>query len=211
MAVPIVLATHNAPKLSELRRILDAHQLRQVTVLSAADIDLPEPEETGATFAENALLKARAGAGVSGLACLADDSGLEVEALGGEPGVRSARYAGGHGDDECNLALVLERMAGVTDRRARFVCVAALVTPRGGEHTATGVLEGTLTLEPRGANGFGYDPIFQPRGTSLTTAEMTSEDKDAISHRGRALAGIVGYVATYVATQGQSRPPRSTA
>lgn len=211
MAVRIVLATHNAGKLAELRRILDAAQLTDVALLSAADVGLTEPEETGATFVDNALLKARAGAGASGLACLADDSGLEVNALGGEPGVRSARYAGAHGDDEANLDLVLERMTGVADRRARFVCVAALVTPEGREWTATGTLEGTLTTQRRGANGFGYDPIFQPLGALLTTAEMTAEDKDAISHRGAAFRSIASDVAAYVATLDQSLPPRSTA
>lgn len=211
MAVPIVLATHNAGKLAELRRILDAAQLAHVELLSAADLALPEPEETGETFEANALLKARAGAGVAGLACLADDSGLEVDALGGEPGVRSARYAGAHGDDGANLDLVLARMEGVVDRRARFVCVAALVTPAGDEWTARGTVEGTLTRTPRGANGFGYDPIFQPCGASVTTAEMTPEDKDAISHRGAAFGSIARNVATYVATLDQSLPPRSTA
>src|SRR5688572_29931102 len=178
MSVAVVLASHNAGKLLELARILTAQQL-DVELLSAGDVSLPEPEETGETFADNALLKARAGVASSGLACLADDSGLVVDALGGEPGVRSARYAGRHGDDEANLHLVLERMAGVTDRRARFVCVAALVTPAGNESTATGVIEGTLTLEPRGSGGFGYDPIFQPLGAQRTTAEISAEAKDA--------------------------------
>ena len=211
MAVTVVLATHNAGKLSELRRILDAQHLQDIQLLSAADVALGEPEETGATFADNALLKARAGVAACGYACLADDSGLVVDALGGEPGVRSARYAGQHGNDTANLDLVLERMAGVTDRRARFVCVAALVTPEGTEFTATGVVEGTLTAEARGTNGFGYDPIFQPLGASVTTAEMSAEHKDAISHRGQAFRGIAAAVATYSATRDQSLPPRSTA
>ncbi len=206
----IVLATHNQGKIAEMRRILDAQGLA-VTLLSAADVGLAEPEETGETFDDNALLKARAGVGASGLACLADDSGLEVDALGGDPGVRSARYAGLHGDDDANLALVLENMRGVEDRRARFVCVAALVTPAGEEHTATGVVAGTLTVAPRGRNGFGYDPIFQPLGASVTTAEMTPAQKDAISHRGAAFRGIADAVAAYVAASGQSLPPRSTA
>ena len=211
MGVRLVLATHNAGKLAELRRILDAQHLGHVRLLSAADAGLGEPEETGTTFTENALLKARAAAAASGYACLADDSGLEVDALGGEPGVHSARYAGAHGDDAANLALVLERMAGAPDRRARFVCVAALVTPDGAHYTETGVLEGTLTLEPRGTNGFGYDPIFQPLGAAATTAEMTAEAKDAISHRGRAFRAIAGWVATYLESLDQSLPPRSTA
>ena len=211
MTVPIVLATHNAGKLTELRRILDAQAVSGVRLLSAADAGLPEPEETGVTFEENALLKARAGAAASSMACLADDSGLVVDALGGEPGVRSARYAGRHGDDAANLDLVLENMAGVVDRSARFVCVAALVTPAGEEFTATGVLEGTLTLNPRGSNGFGYDPIFQPLGAVMTTAELPPEAKDAMSHRGQAFRGIVAAVVSYAERADQSLPPRSTA
>lgn len=209
MTVQIVLATRNTGKLVELQRILDAEHL-DVVLRSAADLSLPEPEETGETFADNALLKARAGVAFSGLACLADDSGLVVDALGGEPGVRSARYAGTHGDDDANLRLVLERMAGVTDRAARFVCVAALVTPSGEEFTATGTVEGTLTEHPRGTAGFGYDPIFQPLDGTVTTAEMSAADKDAISHRGQAFRGITPAVARY-ATSAQSLPPRSTA
>ena len=202
MAVTIVLATHNAGKLVEMRRILDAQRLASVTLLSAAEAGLDEPDETGETFADNALLKARAGAVATGLACLADDSGLEVDALGGDPGVLSARYAGTHGDDVANLELVLKRMDGVRDRRARFVCVAALVTPAGEEYTARGTLEGTLTDQPRGSNGFGYDPIFQPLGATVTTAELTAAQKDAISHRGAAFRGIAGCVATYLDSVG---------
>ena len=206
--VTVVLATHNRGKLVELQRILDGQDLA-VRLLSASDVDLPEPVEDGATFADNALLKARAGAAVSGLACLADDSGLVVDALGGEPGVRSARYAGIHGDDDANLRLVLARMADVSERAARFVCVAALVTPSGEETTATGVAEGTLTTQPRGDQGFGYDPIFQPEGYTVTTAEMAPATKDAISHRGKAFRAIAAAVAAYAT--GQSLPPRSTA
>ena len=204
----VVLATHNPGKLVELQRILDGLDL-DIELLSARDVALDEPEETGATFADNALLKARAGAAASGLACLADDSGLVVDALHGEPGVRSARFAGVHGDDAANLALVLERMDGMSDRAARFVCVAALVTPQGEEATATGVLEGTLTDKPRGERGFGYDPIFQPLGSTVTTAQMSAEEKDAISHRGQAFRRIAAAVGAYA--QGQSLPPRSTA
>lgn len=208
VATTIVLATHNAGKLAELQRILDAQDL-DVQLLSAGDVALDEPAETGTTFADNALLKARAGAAATGLACLADDSGLVVDALHGEPGVFSARYAGKHGDDAANLALVLERMQGVSERTARFVCVAALVTPQGEEATATGVLEGALTQQPRGDRGFGYDPIFQPLGATVTTAQMAPGDKDAISHRGTAFRRIAAAVAAYA--QGQSLPPRSTA
>lgn len=187
MTRSLVLASHNRAKVAELRRILAG---LDIGLLDAAEAGLPDVEETGQTFAENALIKARAARNHSGLPSLADDSGLVVDALGGEPGVRSARYAGRQGDDAANLALVLERTAGRGDRRARFVCVAALAAPDGREWTAEGVLEGTLTDRPRGANGFGYDPIFQPLGGSRTTAEMAPEEKDAISHRGRAFRRI---------------------
>lgn len=200
MTMQVVLATRNNGKLVELQRILDAEQL-DVQLLSGADVALPDTEETGETFADNALLKARDGVTATGLACLADDSGLVVDALDGEPGVRSARYAGRHGDDEANLRLVLERMAGVADRRARFVCVAALVTPSGQEFTASGEIEGTLTAEPRGQGGFGYDPIFQPLGSRVTTAEMSPQEKDAISHRGKAFRAITAAVADYATAE----------
>lgn len=187
MTVRLVLATRNAGKVVELRRILAD---LDVELLDAGDVDLPEAEETATTFAGNALAKARAGAAASGLPCVADDSGLAVDALGGAPGVHSARYAGTHGDDEANLALVLDRMAGVAHRRARFVCAAALVSPDGSEWTTEGEVEGTLLDAPRGTGGFGYDPIFVPTGETRTTAEMPSEDKDAISHRGQAFRAL---------------------
>ena len=206
MTTTVVLATHNQAKVVELRRILAAVGL-DVDLVSAREVDLPEPDESGTTFAQNALLKARAAAQASQLIALADDSGLAVDALGGAPGVHSARYAGAHGDDAANLALVLERMAGRPDRSARFVCVAALVTPAGIEHIVEGVVEGALTENPRGTNGFGYDPIFVPTGFTQTTAEMTSEEKDAISHRGKAFRAIAERLA---AELGQSLPPRST-
>ncbi|HVM20474.1 MAG TPA: RdgB/HAM1 family non-canonical purine NTP pyrophosphatase [Egibacteraceae bacterium] len=196
MTVELVLATHNRAKLAELQRILQ-RQAVDIRLLSLDDVDYPEPDETGDTFAENALIKARAAVAATGKLAVADDSGLVVDALGGEPGVRSARFAGRHGDDRANLELVLERMAGVSDRRARFVCVAALVTVDGVEHTAEGVLEGELVHEPRGTGGFGYDPIFQPLGAAVTTAEMTPEQKDAVSHRGQAFREIAVAVAQY--------------
>jgi XTP/dITP diphosphohydrolase len=183
----LVLATHNPGKVAELRRILAG---LDVELLSAGDVELGEVEETGATFADNALLKARAAVAACGLPCVADDSGLVVDVLDGEPGVRSARYAGAHGDDAVNLQLVLARTAGSADRRARFVCVAALVAPDGREWTADGVLEGTLAERPRGAGGSGYDPIFLPAGATRTTAEMTPGEKDAISHRGQAFRAL---------------------
>lgn len=187
MTVRLVLATHNAGKVVELRRIL---QDLDVELLDAGDVDLPEVEETATTFVGNALVKARAGATASGLPCVADDSGLVVDALDGAPGVHSARYAGTHGDDEANLALVLDRMAGVAHRAARFVCVAALVSPDGSEWSTEGTVEGTLLEAPRGTGGFGYDPIFVPLGETRTTAEMPPQDKDAISHRGQAFRAL---------------------
>lgn len=199
----VVLATHNHGKLVELRRILEAAGV-DVELLDADAVGLPDVAETGDTFVANALLKARAGAAVSGLACLADDSGLVVAALSGEPGVRSARYAGRHGDDEANLRLVLARLGDSADRRAHFECVAALVAPDGREWTASGVVEGTITTAPRGSGGFGYDPIFQPAGSSLTTAEMTPADKDAISHRGEAFRAIAPAVAELAQTSSAS-------
>ncbi len=183
----LVLATTNRGKVAELRRILAG---LDIELLSAAEVSLPEVEETGTTFLDNARLKAHAAAVASGLPSIADDSGLVVDALGGEPGVRSARYAGEPGDDEANLRLVLERMSGVENRAARFVCAAVLATPDGREWTAEGVLEGALTTAPRGSGGFGYDPIFLPDGHGRTTAEMAPEEKDAISHRGRAFRAL---------------------
>lgn len=202
----LVLATHNRAKVAELRRILDG---LGVDLRDAAAVGLADVEETGNTFLANALLKARAGAATCGLPCVADDSGLVVDALDGAPGVRSARYAGAHGDDEANLRLVLERMAGVDHRAARFVCAAVLVAPDGREWTAQETIEGRLTSAPRGTGGFGYDPIFQPDGDTRTTAEMPPGDKDAISHRGRAFRALRPAVAELVG--GQSPPPMSTA
>jgi XTP/dITP diphosphohydrolase len=183
----LVLATHNQGKVAELRRILDG---LDVELVDAGEIALPDVEETGETFADNALAKARAARDATGLPCVADDSGLVVDALGGAPGVRSARYAGRHGDDAANLALVLQRMAGQADRRARFVCVAALAAPDGREWTAEGTLEGVLEDEPRGDGGFGYDPILVPIGERRTVAELAPAEKDAISHRGKAFRGL---------------------
>lgn len=192
----LVLATRNAGKVRELERILGG---LDVELVDAAAAGLGDVEETGTTFEENALLKARAGVATSGAVCVADDSGLEVDALDGAPGVRSARYAGAHGDDAANTALVLERMAGRADRTARFVCVAALVTPDGREETARGTLDGTLTLAPRGSGGFGYDPILEVQGDTRTSAELSPDEKDAISHRGQAFRALRPLVADLAA------------
>jgi XTP/dITP diphosphohydrolase len=183
----VVLATHNRHKVVELRRILDG---AQIELVSGLDLKIPDVDETGETFADNALLKARACVDATGLPSVADDSGLVVDALHGAPGVRSARYAGEGADDAANLRLVLERLGQATERTARFVCVAALVTPDGHELTEDGVMEGALTDTPRGDGGFGYDPIFVALGEQRTNAELTPDEKDAISHRGAAFRAL---------------------
>jgi XTP/dITP diphosphohydrolase len=188
----LVLATANPGKLAELARIL-ADEHADVVLASQAEFPgAPGVSETGATFAENALLKAHAMAEFTGLPAVADDSGLCVDALNGMPGVLSARWSGRHGDDAANLQLVLAQTADVPDERrgARFVCAAALVLPGREEHVTEGVVTGRLIREPRGQHGFGYDPIFVPDGYDITTAEMAPADKDRISHRGRALRGL---------------------
>ena len=196
----VVLATRNAAKLRELARILSAQN--HGTQIRLAGLDefpgAPDVPETGATFEENALLKARAIADYTGLPAVADDSGLCVDALNGMPGVLSARWAGGHGDDKANLELVLAQVADVPDTRlgAQFVCAAALVVPGGAEWVVTGRVEGRLIRAPRGSGGFGYDPIFLPDGFGQTTAEMTAEAKDAISHRGRAFRALAPFIRT---------------
>ncbi|HPE11165.1 MAG: RdgB/HAM1 family non-canonical purine NTP pyrophosphatase [Actinobacteria bacterium] len=190
-----VLATRNRGKLAEISQILaDAGMPEQV--LDLDDIDVPDTRETGVTFAENALLKARAVVAQSGMPAMADDSGLAVDVLGGAPGVFSARWCGRHGDDAGNLDLLLKQLSDVAmeHRAARFVCAAVAVWPDGREVVELGELTGRLTFEPRGSNGFGYDPIFEistdqgPR----TTAELTPGEKHAISHRGRAFRALIG-------------------
>ncbi|HWG02143.1 MAG TPA: RdgB/HAM1 family non-canonical purine NTP pyrophosphatase [Trebonia sp.] len=196
----VVLATRNAHKVAELSRILA--EASPGVVLTGLDEfpDAPEVPETGLTFADNALLKARAIARFTGLPAVADDSGLAVDAMHGMPGVFSARWSGKHGDDRANLDLVLGQLTDVEARGAQFVCVAALVLPgtEAGEWTVTGVLSGELTRAPRGANGFGYDPIFMPQGGSRTTAELAPREKDAISHRGRAFRALAPVIAQHV-------------
>jgi XTP/dITP diphosphohydrolase len=197
----IVLATHNPGKLAELRRILAASRV-DVDVADLDDYpDMPQVAETGRTFAENALLKARAVAAHTGLPAVADDSGLCVDALNGMPGVLSARWSGRHGDDEANLRLLLAQLTDVpADRRAaHFACAAALVLPSGAEELTEGTVHGWLTGAPRGTNGFGYDPIFVPGSASLTTAQMPAEEKDAISHRGKALRALAPVIAVLLA------------
>jgi XTP/dITP diphosphohydrolase len=188
--VKLLVASRNAKKLAELNRILAAEGVSGLTVVGLADVPpFAGAPETGATFEENALAKARDAVAATGLPVIADDSGLAVDALNGMPGVLSARWAGGHGDDAANLDLVLAQLRDVPDERrgAAFVCAAALVTPDGAETVVRGEWRGTLTREPRGTNGFGYDPIFVPDGRDVTSAELSSAAKDALSHRGRAL------------------------
>ena len=193
----VVLATRNAGKIAELNRILADVGGRVEIVGLEAFPDAPDVPETGLTFADNALLKARAIAACTGLPAVSDDSGLAVDALHGMPGVLSARWAGSHGADDANLDLLLGQLADVGERGAAFVCVAALALPGGAEWTATGVLAGTLIRDRRGVNGFGYDPIFVPEGLATTTAELAPAEKDAISHRGRAFRAIAPLIAAH--------------
>jgi XTP/dITP diphosphohydrolase len=192
----LLLATRNAGKLAELQRLL-ASAVPGVEVLGLRDVpEYPEAPETGATFEENALLKAREAVRYTGLPAVADDSGLTVDALNGMPGIFSARWSGRHGDDEANTALLLGQLADVPDERrgAAFVCAAALVTPEGAEHVLRAEWRGEVLREKRGSNGFGYDPVFVPAGLELTAAELEPADKDAISHRGQAFTALLPVV-----------------
>ena len=192
----LLLATRNTKKLDELRRILAGADLP--VELVGLDADVPDVPETGLTFEENALIKARAGATATGLPAVADDSGIAVDALNGMPGVFSARWAGRHGDDRANLELVLAQLGDVPDehRGAAFVCAAALVLPGGGEFVTHGRQPGRLIRSPRGDGGFGYDPIFVAAGLDRTNAELTAAEKDAISHRGQAFRALAEIIAT---------------
>ena len=197
MSRRLLLATRNAGKLAELQRLLST-AVPGVEVVGLADVpEYPEAPETGATFADNALLKAREAVRYTGLPAVADDSGLTVEALNGMPGVLSARWSGRHGDDDGNTALLLGQLADVPDERrgAAFVCAAALVTPDGTEHVLVREWRGRVIGEKRGGNGFGYDPVFVPEGLQLTAAELAPAEKDARSHRGQAFAALVPLVA----------------
>ena len=189
----LLLASGNPRKLDELRRLLGQAGL-PLEVVGLCDVpDYPEPAETGATFEENALIKARAGYAATGLATLADDSGLEVDVLNQMPGVRSARWAGPGARDHDNLALLLRQLSDVepAQRRARFVCAAAYLDPNGREQVLRRTMEGMLVGEPRGTNGFGYDPAFVADGQDRTNGELSAADKDAISHRGQAIRALL--------------------
>lgn len=189
----MVLATANPGKLEELRRLL-ATQAPAVQLLGLGELPPYTPgPETGATFAENALAKAVEAVRHTGLPAVADDSGITVDALNGMPGVLSARWAGRHGDDAANCALLLGQVADVPDDRrgAGFVCAAAWALPDGRSEVVLGEVRGRLLRAPRGSGGFGYDPLFVPEGLTRTAAELAPEDKDRISHRGRALRLLV--------------------
>lgn len=189
----IVLATRNAGKVAELREILaDVLARLDAQLVGVAEFGVADVVETGVTFEANAALKALTVARETGLPALADDSGLAVDVLGGAPGVFSARWCGRHGDDEANLRLLLAQLADVPDehRAAAFECCAVLALPDGRTLAREGVFAGTLTREPRGENGFGYDPILQVAGREETSAELAPAEKNAISHRGKAFRAL---------------------
>ncbi|MEU5612987.1 RdgB/HAM1 family non-canonical purine NTP pyrophosphatase [Streptomyces sparsogenes] len=192
----LILATRNTYKITELRSILSDAGLDVELVGADAYPEVPDVKETGVTFAENALLKAHALARATGHPAVADDSGLCVDVLGGAPGIFSARWSGRHGDDRANLELLLSQLADVPDehRAAHFECAAALALPDGTERVVTGRLPGTLRRDPVGGGGFGYDPILQPDGETRTCAELTPEEKNAISHRGKAFRALAPVV-----------------
>jgi XTP/dITP diphosphohydrolase len=184
----LLLGTHNKGKIEELKELLA--DLEGLELLTFHERSFHEVEETGSTLRENALLKARTIGQETGIPVLADDSGLEVSSLNGEPGVRSARFSGVPVDYARNNTLLLERLKGVEDRRARFVIVIVLRLPDGREFLQEGILDGKIARHLIGTGGFGYDPLFIPDGSSLTLAEMTSVEKNVISHRQRAIVGI---------------------
>ncbi len=195
----VLVASGNAKKLKELETVLSELGVDGVELVSLKDVPAyPEPVENGLTFAENALIKAREGATQTGLPCVADDSGLAVAALNGMPGILSARWCGRHGDDAANNELLLAQTGDIDDphRGAAFVSCCALVTPSGDEFTAEGRWEGSLLREPRGEGGFGYDPLFAPADApGRSAAELTPEEKNARSHRGKALRELAPHIA----------------
>ena len=197
MSTQLLVASRNAKKLEEMRRIIVRAGIEGVDVVGLDEVPpFEETPETGAAFEDNAVVKARDALAATGLPSVADDSGISVDALNGMPGVLSARWAGSARSDQANLELVLEQIADVPDERlgAQFVCAAALVLTDGTEIVVRGVWPGTLVRKARGTNGFGYDPIFVPEGETRTSAELLTEEKDAISHRGRALSVLLGHL-----------------
>jgi XTP/dITP diphosphohydrolase len=193
----LVLASRNKGKVIEFQRILEALAPGEIELVGVVQYpDLVDVEETGLTFADNALLKARYTAGATGLPSISDDSGLCVDFLNGDPGIYSARWAGAHGNDQANLEKLLDQLKDVPDekRGAHFTCVAALALPDGRIHVEEGLFHGRILHEAVGDGGFGYDPIFSPLGLSISSAQMSAEEKDAISHRGKALRLIAPHV-----------------
>lgn len=188
----LIIATHNAGKAAEIRRLLE----KQYVVQSLKDLDFHEEiEENGDSFQENALIKARRIFDEFGKPCFADDSGLEVDALDGAPGIRSARFAGEPADDSANNRLLLEKLAGNPNRGAQFKTVIAYIDGLGNEHFFSGVVRGSLLSELSGDQGFGYDPLFVPEGKEITFAQMTKDEKNQISHRGMAIKELISYLA----------------
>lgn len=197
MSHKLLLATRNQGKIVEFRRILDAIAPGSIELVGLeAFPNLHDVDETGTTFEENALLKAREMSEATGLPAIADDSGLCIDALNGDPGIFSARWAGVHGDDQANLEKVLEQLKDLPDekRGAYFICVAALYLPDGRTFCQEGRFYGSILRAPVGENGFGYDPIFAPEGLDISSAQMSSVEKDAVSHRGKALRAIAPVV-----------------
>jgi XTP/dITP diphosphohydrolase len=205
MSHTLVLATRNQGKITEFRRILDELAPGQIELIGVDQFpDLVDVDETGSTFEENSLLKSRYTCAATGLPAIADDSGLCVDFLKGDPGIFSARWAGIHGDDQANIEKLLEQLKDVPDdkRTARFKCVASLVLPDGREQIAEGRFEGHILHAPVGENGFGYDPIFQPLGLSISSAQMSAQEKDLVSHRGKSLRAIAPHVIQMLASLG---------
>ncbi len=201
----LLLATRNKGKIEEFRRILEDIAAGEIELVGLEQFpDLQDVDETGSTFEENALLKAREMSLASGIPAIADDSGLCVDFLNGDPGIFSARWAGIHGDDRANTAKVLESLIGVPDekRSAHFTCVAALALPDGRIHVEKAHFDGWILHSPIGDQGFGYDPIFRPEGYEISSAQMSADAKDAISHRGKSLRAIAPHVITLLNTLG---------
>jgi len=184
----LVIATHNAGKFREFHELLSPYV---PDIVSAGELGLPSPEETGATFAENAILKAKAAGKASGSYALADDSGLCVTALGGKPGIHSARWAEPKGNFPLAMQRIQKELGAAEDRSAYFICVLTLCGPDGVCESVEGRVDGTLAHAPRGTNGHGYDPLFIPNGFGVTFAEMSDEEKNNISHRGKAARALI--------------------
>ncbi len=205
MSQKLILASRNQGKITELRRILDQLKPGAIELIGVDQFPgLVDVEETGSTFEENSLLKAKYTSLSTGLAAIADDSGLCVDALGGDPGIYSARWAGEHGNDQANIEKLLKQLENVPDhlRTAHFICASSLFLPDGRHFTAEGRLDGHILNGPIGNNGFGYDPIFQPLGLEISSAQMSANEKDSISHRGKSIRAIAPHVIQMLATLG---------